>query len=112
MIDFFRAYIFYIRQFRFAKKKGAVEKMTGWIYAAAVIGGSVILLSMLRTKRFFSALLLTCVQGVAAFFAANFAGGFFGVHLPLNWGHLAVAAVGGTPAVVMLLLLNTLFYRV
>lgn len=86
--------------------------MTGWIYAALAIGGSIILLSMFRTKRFFSALLLTCVQGIIAFFAANFAGEFFGVHLPLNWGHLAVAAVGGTPAVIMLLLLNTLFYHV
>ncbi len=83
--------------------------MTGWIYAVLAVGGAVVLLSQLRTKRFFTAMLLTAVQGIAAFFAANFAGGFFGVHLPLNWGHLAIAAVGGTPAVVMLLLVNTLF---
>ncbi len=86
--------------------------MTGWIYAVLIAGGGAILLSMLRTKRFVSALLLSGVQGVAAFFAANFAGGFFGVHLPLNWGHLAVSAIGGTPGVILLLLLNTLFYRV
>lgn len=85
--------------------------MTGWVYAVLAIGGGVILLSMLRTKRAVSAVLLSCVQGLAAFFAANFAGGFFGVHLPLNWGHLAVSAVGGTPGVILLLLLNTLFYR-
>lgn len=85
--------------------------MAGWIYAVLAIGGGVILLSMLRTKRAVSAILLSGVQGIAAFFAANFAGGFFGVHLPLNWGHLAVSAVGGTPGVILLLLLNTLFYR-
>lgn len=85
--------------------------MTGWIYAVLAIGGGVILLSMFRTKRAVSAILLSGVQGIAAFFAANFAGGFFGVHLPLNWGHLAVSAVGGTPGVILLLLLNTLFYR-
>lgn len=86
--------------------------MTGWIYASLVLGGSVILLSMLRSKRFLSAFLLSGVQGIAAFFAVNFAGGFFSVHLPLNWGHLAVSAVGGTPGVILLLLLNTMFYHI
>lgn len=83
--------------------------MNGWIYFSLIFSGLIILLAMLKTKRFFTVLLLTALQGLAAFFAVNFVGGFFGVHLALNWGHLAVSALGGTPAVILLLLLNTMF---
>lgn len=83
--------------------------MTGWIYGILIFSGGITLLTMLRTHRFFSALFLTALQGLAAFFAANFAGGFFGVHLPMNWWSLGVASLGGTPAVIMLLLVNTIF---
>lgn len=83
--------------------------MTGWVWFVLAFGGAVILLSMLRTKRFFSALILTAVQGIAAFFAANFAGGFFGVHLPLNAFSISIVSVGGTPAVIMMLLVQTIF---
>lgn len=83
--------------------------MTGWIWFVLVFSGVVILLTMLRTRRFFAALFLTALQGVAAFFAANFAGGFFGVHLPLNFTNLGIVSIGGTPAVIMLLLIHTIF---
>lgn len=83
--------------------------MTGWIWFVLVFSGVVILLTMLRTRRFFAALFLTALQGVAAFFAANFAGGFFGVHLPLNFANLGIVSIGGTPAVIMLLLIHTIF---
>lgn len=83
--------------------------MTGWIWFVLVFSGVIVLLTMLRTKRFFAALFLTALQGIAAFFAANFAGGFFGVHLPLNWPNLGIASIGGTPAVIMLLLIHTIF---
>ena len=83
--------------------------MTGWIWFVLVFGGVVILLTMLHTKRFFAALILTALQGVAAFFAANFAGGFFGVHLPLNFANLGIVSIGGTSAVIMLLLIHTIF---
>ncbi len=83
--------------------------MTGWIWFGLAFGGAVILLSMLRTKHFLAALFLTAVQGIAALFAANFAGGFFGVHIPLNWLSIGISSVGGTPAVIMLLLMQTIF---
>lgn len=83
--------------------------MTGWVWFSLAFSGAVILLSMLRTKRFLAALILTVVQGIAAFFAANFAGGFFGVHLPLNALSIGIASVGGTPAVIMMLLVQTIF---
>lgn len=83
--------------------------MTGWIWFVLAFGGAVILLSMLRTKHFLAALILTAVQGLAAFFAANFAGGFFGVHIPLNGFSIGIASIGGTPAVIMMLLMQTIF---
>lgn len=85
--------------------------MNGWIYFSLILSGIVILISMLRTKRFFTMLFLTVLQGLAAFFAVNFVGGFFGVHLALNWGHLGVSALGGVPGVILLLLVNTMFYK-
>ncbi|MGN0571311.1 MAG: pro-sigmaK processing inhibitor BofA family protein [Candidatus Fimenecus sp.] len=85
--------------------------MNGWIYFALIFSGIIILLAMLRTKRFFTMLMLTALQGLAAFFAVNFVGGFFGVHLALNWGHLGISAFGGMPGVILLLLVNTMFCR-
>ncbi len=82
--------------------------MTGWIYAALGLSGVCILIAMVRSGRFVSALLLTVLQGAAAFFAANFIGDFFGVSLPLNLPSLAVAALGGTPGVILLLLVQTI----
>ena len=83
--------------------------MQGTFYFILIFSGVLILFSMLRTKRFFAALLLSVLQGIVAFFAENFAGGFFGLHIPMNWYPLSVAAVGGTPGVVLLLLLQTIF---
>lgn len=83
--------------------------MQGTFYFILIFSGVLILFSMLRTKRFFAALILSVLQGIIAFFATNFVGGFFGVHIPMNWYSLSVAAVGGTPGVVLLLLLQTIF---
>ena len=83
--------------------------MNGFLYFALIFSGIVILITMLRTKRFFTMLFLTALQGLAAFFAVNFVGGFFGVHLAMNWGHLGISALGGVPGVILLLLINTMF---
>ena len=85
--------------------------MNGFLYFALIFSGIVILITMLRTKRFFTMLFLTALQGLAAFFAVNFVGGFFGVHLAMNWGHLGISALGGMPGVILLLLVNTMFYK-
>ncbi len=82
--------------------------MNGFLYFALIFSGIVILITMLRTKRFFTMLFLTALQGLAAFFAVNFVGGFFGVHLAMNWGHLGISALGGMPGVILLLLINTM----
>lgn len=81
----------------------------GILWLGFGISGVFSLWAMLHTGHFWKVLFLTALEGVAAFFSVNFIGGFFGVHLPLNWAALGVSALGGTPAVIALLFLQTLF---
>lgn len=71
--------------------------------------GFIILLAMLKCGRFFSAFFLTALQGIIALLAANLAGSFIGVHIAMNWYSIGISAVGGTPAVILLLLADTIF---
>lgn len=68
------------------------------------------LLSMLWTKHFFKGLCLTALEGMAAFFAVNFVGGFFSIHLSLNLFTALFCALGGAPSVAALLFLQTIFH--
>lgn len=52
---------------------------------------------------------MTALQGIASLIAANFIGGFFGVHLSVNAFSLGVCGLGGLPGTVMLLITDTLF---
>lgn len=81
----------------------------GILWLSLGISGVCSLWAMAHTGHFWKVFFLTILEGVAAFFAVNFIGGFFGVHLPLNWASLGVSALGGTPAVIALLILQTLF---
>lgn len=76
-----------------------------FLFAAA---GSVVVLYALG-KRGLRFLLLSALAGCAAFFAADLAGGFFSLSLPLNAFTLSVSAVGGVPGVILLCLLPLLF---
>lgn len=82
--------------------------MTGVIWTALGLSGGILFLMMVRSGHFFKTAAATVLQGVVAFFAVNAVGAGFGVHLALNWGHLAVAAVGGVPGVILLLLVHTM----
>lgn len=79
------------------------------VYIVFAVVGFIIFISMLRTKRFFSALILTALQGITALVAANVIGSFIDLHLSLNPHTIILSAVGGTPAVIMLLIADTLF---
>lgn len=83
--------------------------MTVAVYIVFAVAGLIILIAMLKTKRFLSALFLTAAQGFCALLAVDVLGKFFGVHLSVNACTLALSAFGGTPAVVMLLLADTMF---
>jgi len=83
--------------------------MTTAIYIVLGIFGFIIIISMFRTKKFLLSLFMTALQGIASLIAANFIGGFFGVHLSVNAFSLGVCSLGGLPGTVMLLITDTLF---
>lgn len=79
------------------------------LYFVMGLAGLVVLISMAKAGRFFSALLLTALQGVIALFSADFLGSFIGVNLSVNGFTVALSALGGIPAVVFLLICGVLF---
>ena len=68
-----------------------------------MICGICILIVLLKSKHFFRALFACILQGIGALFAVNALGLATGVTLGVNWYTLAVSAIGGTPAVIMML---------
>ena len=79
------------------------------VYCLFAVAGAAIIISMLKTKKFVPALLLSALQGVIALFAADFAGGFFGINLSINPQTLLLSAIGGIPAVIFLLISGIFF---
>ena len=64
----------------------------------------VIFIAYFKSKRFFTALLFTALQGVCAIFAVNLIGKYITVHIPVNAWTLSISSVGGITGVIMLLL--------
>ena len=73
----------------------------GIIFSVYII---IIFITFYKSKRFFTALLLTTLQGVCALFAINLLGKYISVHIPINYWTLGVSSVGGISGVIMLLL--------
>lgn len=76
------------------------------VCVAAVICALTVLFSMKKSGRFFSALLLSIVEGTVALFAVNAAGTFTSVSLNVNWFTLASGAVFGVPGIAANLIAN------
>ncbi|MBP3329463.1 MAG: pro-sigmaK processing inhibitor BofA family protein [Clostridia bacterium] len=70
------------------------------LIASLAIGCLIIIVAAFRTKRFFSCLILSALQGIAAHFAVNALGMVTGLHLSLNGYTIASSIIGGTPAVI------------
>lgn len=68
-----------------------------------ICSGIIILFAMLKSKRFFRSLLLSAAQGICALFAVNLFSSLTGVSVAVNPVTAAVSALGGTPAVILLL---------
>lgn len=79
------------------------------LYCIFAVAGAAILISMIKTKKFFTALFLSALQGIIAVFAVNAVGGFFGVHINVNTVSLALSALGGIPGVIFLLITDIFF---
>ncbi len=63
-----------------------------------------IFVSMIKSKRFFTALFLSVLQGVCALFAVNLLGQYISIHIPINGWTIGVSSVGGISGVIMMLL--------
>lgn len=86
-----------------------VTNMNTAIYCLFAVAGLAIIASMIRTKRFFSVLFLTAVQGIITLFAAKYIGGFFGIGPNINAHTLTLSAIGGIPGVIFLFIAATIF---
>ena len=64
----------------------------------------IIFITYIKSKKFFTALLLTAMQGICALFAVNFLGEFIEVHIPVNYWTLGLSSVGGVSGVILMLL--------
>lgn len=73
------------------------------------VGGFCILLAAFRSGHPFRAILATALQGTCAFFAVYALGALCGVHVPLNGFTAAISLLGGTPGVIFLLLMQTMY---
>ncbi len=85
---------------------------TGLKAALAVslgIGAIAVAAAAVTSKRGFSSLLLSALQGIAALFAVNLAGMATGVCLAVNLYSISAAAVLGMPGVIGMLLTNIIF---
>lgn len=69
-----------------------------------VISIFIILATMIKSKRFFTTMFLTILQGVCALFAVNFIGQYIAIHIPLNGWTIGISSVGGISGVIMMLL--------
>lgn len=73
----------------------------GVLFATYLI---VIFMAYFKSKRFFTALLFTALQGICALFAVNLIGKYITIHIPINAWTLSVSSLGGISGVITLLL--------
>lgn len=64
----------------------------------------IIFIAFFKSKKFFTALLFTALQGICAIFAVNLIGKYSTVHIPINPWTLGISSIGGISGVIMLLL--------
>ena len=64
----------------------------------------IVIIAMIKTKRFFIVTLLTVLQGICTLFAVNLIGNYINVHIPVNGWSLGISSIGGISGVIMMLL--------
>ena len=79
------------------------------VIAALLVACVIVVVSAFRTKRFFSCVILSALHGIGAIFAVNALGLVTGLHISLNGYTLAASAIGGTPAVIGMIITEILF---
>lgn len=79
------------------------------VVASLALACLIIVISAFKTKRLFSCFILSTLQGIAAIFAVNALGLVTGLHLSLNGYTIAASVIGGTPAVIGMIVTEILF---
>ncbi len=64
----------------------------------------ILIITMIKSKKFFSSLFLTMLQGICALFAVNLLGQYISIHIPINQWTIGVSSVGGISGVIIMLL--------
>lgn len=64
----------------------------------------IIIVAMIKSKRFIKLFLLTVLQGLCSLFAVNLLGQYITIHIPVNVWSLGISSIGGIPGVVLMLL--------
>ena len=81
-----------------------------WIIVFLVIIFSVLLFYFsLKSKKFFSTVLVNALSGIFAIIIINLTEKYIGCHIPINPYTVSFSALFGIPAVVVLLIINLLF---
>ncbi len=73
------------------------------------MAGFIGLLVLFKLRKLWVSLLFSTVTGLGALYLVNLTGSFTGVWVPLNFFSVPVAALGGIPGVIILLLLRLIW---
>ncbi|MBQ5995251.1 MAG: pro-sigmaK processing inhibitor BofA family protein [Clostridia bacterium] len=84
--------------------------MKAAVIIALAVSGLAVLISFIKSGHFFSALILSALQGLVALFSVDWIGGFIGVNISINPFTMALSALGGIPGVIFLLV-SGIFFR-
>ena len=79
------------------------------VIASLAVACVIVIASAIKTKRFFSCTVLSGLQGIAAMFAVNALGLVTGLHISLNGYTIMASVIGGTPAVIGMIVTEILF---
>lgn len=78
------------------------------VFGIIIVSLIIILIVMVRSKHFFRCLLLSSVSGIAALFAVNLLREITGFEIGINPLTLCFSAIGGSPAVILMLVSRVL----
>ena len=75
----------------------------------SVLGACVLLYALKKIKLRY--VLLSALSGLCALFASDFICSFFDMEVKINAFSLSLSAIGGIPGVILLNVLNTVFFN-
>lgn len=71
----------------------------------------IVLVTMIKTKKFFTTLFFTVLQGICTLFMVNLIGQYIHIHIPVNGWTIGVSSAGGISGVIMMLLCDVFMWN-